>query len=73
MRMTTSPIHRFAVEALADGRFHLHIDRSLFADGKAYVSMRLDEGFESDAAARAFAKEHFGATDDDFSADPGWK
>lgn len=69
-------LHRFAIDAAADGRFYLLCTRSPAADGKGFAAFRYPgpnapQPFETAEAARAFARENLGASDADFAELPG--
>ncbi len=60
----------------SDGKYDLLYERKAAEGHEAvaaitYASPENSRPFDSAAAAIAFAKDHLGATDDDFAADPG--
>lgn len=66
----THRVHPFAVEHAPDGKFYLHTDRAPNKWSVAFDVNRWEQGFATEEDARAFAKEHFGATDADFTPHP---
>ncbi|WP_426257003.1 hypothetical protein [Sphingomonas sp. DC2300-3] len=63
-------VHPFAVEHAADGQYYLHKDRAPNKHTHAFDVNRWLDPFDTEQEARAFAKEHFQASDDDFAAHP---
>lgn len=72
----SDPLHRFAIDAAADGKFYLLDKRSHAADGKGIAAFRwpgpnAPQPFETAADAMRFARDNLGATDADFAELPG--
>ena len=72
----TDTLHRFAIDAASDGRFHILEKRSADADGRGFAAYRWPspnehQAFETAAAAMAFARDNLDATDADFAELPG--
>jgi hypothetical protein len=67
---STDGIHPFAIEHAHDGLFYLHTDRAPNKWSVAFDVNRQPQGFTTEEEARAFAREHFGASNDDFAPHP---
>lgn len=69
--MTKANIHPFSVEHAADGLYYLHTNRAPNKNSVAFDANRHRDGFSADIQARAFAKEFYAATDEDFAPHSG--
>ena len=72
----TNASRKYAVHPASNGKFYLLYARKAVEGHEAvaaitYPSPQSPQPFDSAAAAIAFARDHLGATDDDFAVHPG--